>query len=112
MKPIISLIAILLFSFSWSQEINDNPYWMGEILLNDGTSQSGFIKVPHMEKVMRLKIKDSENSKDVKTIPINDVNALILSSPSGKNYLLERIKVSNSTKLNIALGYSLLLVIT
>ncbi len=106
MKYILIFIFTPLFFFS--QNINTNPYWEGQILLTNGTVKKGLVKVPNSKSVTGVSIKSSE-SGSAERIPEKEIQAVMVTSDTGKSYLFERMPIVTTLKGNASLGNSFLM---
>lgn len=94
-KLLFSLIVLITFSVH-SQQLrpiaNTNPYWKGEIELDNGTIKKGLVQVPHSSKIKKVAFKTSENAKK-ETFKRKEVASVKVTSNAGKNYLYECVPV-------------------
>lgn len=92
-----------------SRIINDNPYWEGEIVLNDGTVKKGFIMVPHASREKSIDFKTSLKAKKEK-IKRKEIATVKLTSDTGISYVYENIPAIPTITGKASIGTSLLLV--
>ena len=109
LKLLVSFIFSLLSISTFSQNLNTNPYWNGEITLTDGTVKKGLVQVPNDPGLSKVSFKASEKGKKER-IKKKDIELIKVTSESGKVYEFETVKVVLTIKGNSSLGRSLLLV--
>ncbi len=111
MRLSILLYCILLFTsiHSFGQNININPIWEGEIRLNDGSVMKGYVRVPNSPSMNSVSFRKTKNDKSER-IGKDEIESVLVTSESGKQYLFETGAVVLGVKGNASLGKSLLLV--
>ncbi|HIB38088.1 hypothetical protein [Mesonia sp.] len=108
LKLLVFFIFSLLSINTFSQNINSNPFWKGEITLTDGTIKKGLVQVPNNPAQSKVTIKSSDGKKN--RIKKKDIKLVKVFSESGKIYEFEPIKVVLTIKGNASLGKYLLLI--
>ena len=108
---LISILGITLFANAQAGiNINNNPFWEGQIKMVDGTIKTGLIQVPHTVSQNKVSIKSSEKAK-VEKIKRKEVESISLVSPTGKDYLFDCLPLTNTIKGNSSIGRNLILAI-
>lgn len=89
--------------------INTNPFWEGEIKMEDGTIHKGYIQVPNNTSQKKVVYKTSLKGETLK-VKRKKIDYVQVTSNTGKAYRYENIPVVMTIKGNSSLGTQLLLV--
>lgn len=109
LKSILFSCFLIFSIISYSQNINTNPFWEGEIKFNDGTIKKGFIQVPNNPSQVRVSFKKTKNGKNER-VKKKDIKSVKVISKLGKVHDFEPVAVVLTIKGNASLGKLLLLV--
>lgn len=109
LKFILFFCFFILSINSYTQNINTNPIWKGEIRLNDGTVIEGFVRVPNNPSMRNISFRKAKNEKSER-FRTRNIESVLVISESGKQYLFESVAVVPNLKGNASLGKSLLFV--
>ncbi len=101
-------IAITCLSLN-AQNININPFWEGEIKLNDGTVKKGLVQVPNSLGIRAVSFRKTKNAKKER-IRKKHIESILVVSTNGREYLFEPLPVVLTIKGNSSWGKSMLLV--
>lgn len=96
MKYFLTLVLALILGLTTSKSqvnINNNPYWDGEILMKDGSVKSGLIRVPSESAQNAVAFKTNENAENQR-IDLDEIKYMQVTSPNGKPYIFERTTLS------------------
>lgn len=112
MKLSILFVIVLAFFGSnlMAQNINTNPFWEGEIRLNDGTVKKGFVQVPNNPKLRAVSLRQTKDGKNER-VRRRDIESIVVFSEAGNRYVFETAVIQWSEKINITYGKSLMLVL-
>lgn len=108
-KLVLFSCYLFLSINSYSQNINTNPFWEGEITLNDGTVKKGFVQVPNNPNLRAISFKDNKNG-NIERVRKNTIKSLTVTSKSGNTYRFEPVAVVLTIKGNSSLGKQMLFV--
>lgn len=107
---VMCIITLLYFVNSQAQlNINTNPYWAGEIHLEDGTVKKGLVMVPNSSKENNIAFKANINGKK-ETVKRKIIKSIKVTSPNGKEYFFEHVPVVMAFSGDKSYTNSLLLV--